>query len=841
VFKSAGETEPAQKVSLKPEPVAPEDSKIQVATAFLCFVLFCLAYKCVVSKSFLGDDHVHLIWLRKAVIDPSLVLHNFYSNWLYAGTTPQCYRPMISLFMFTDFLLWHRNAIGFHITNFVFHLLSCIALYGCVYEVRKWSPRTNMLTLWPVLAAGTFALYPSHPEAVSWVTGRVDAIVTTFYLASIYFFMLWRRTAQRRTFVAALAFMLLSLASKEMAVTIPFVWFFFELFKPQLGASGPAAGPASGPAVGPAIVSASGPARGLASVPASGSISLSARIKTAVVHSLPAWGLLVAYLCLRKIALGTFIGGYDDSLAIDKALLLQQWTAGLHMFFVPLNAYYASDNAWLTPLWIVLTSAIYVVSIFSLSKRAHRDQLLFFVAFTAISLAPVYKLFNGVPDLEGSRFSYLASAPLAAFFAFGLAYLPALFVRRQTLNEMDSSKSLQAIVCLAYFCTATFMLWLNNQPWSVAGRWVTSLEKSFNVILANPPAGTKFAFFNIPNNYRGAYLARNAISDIGQHPDADWKALEPDDKHSETGQIRQAIADGGNNYQTYYWNDDLGKFAPVRLSRTLNAQDASDWNALPLNEKCSIIQGGERISGLKNAREWAVSAGVTPIMLTLNFQKLQPSSIEFLQIDSVGTKKKPSSQNGDISLLVSSSLLPTTLVKATLSAPSPRTSVSSESKMLDEKLLFTLRLIPGWFSTSDKSSMVVLIPPTWSGSFQLNVKEDACVLPSLRRVSKVGDVSAKAFQLLSFDVSKIPTATRAVLQISRKNECFSNPCTFDFDGEHSGKVIPLASVRSDVNLTYDDLNGDGQYQVRCWALDSVGKRVGVSSDYLFITAQKASP
>jgi hypothetical protein len=839
VFKSAGETEPIQKVPAQSsELAAGKNSKVQIAIALLCFVLFCLAYKCVVSKSFLGDDHVHLIWLRKAVLDPSLVLHNFYSNWLYASTTPQCYRPMISVFMFTDYLLWHHNAIGFHITNFIFHLLGCAALFGCVYEVSRWSPRVGRLTLWPVLAAGTFALYPSHPEAVSWVTGRVDAIVTTFYLASVYSFMLWRRTGRRLVFVASLVFMLLSLASKEMAVTIPFVWFFFELLKPKRDVRDHASGEplsqnsANGSAPSPSISPSSIP------------LSLPARLKNATVYSLPAWGLLVAYFGLRKLALGTFIGGYDDSLAIDKALLIQQWTSGLHMLFVPLNAYYASDNAWLTPVWIILTGTIYVVSIFALSKKAYRDQLLFFLAFAVVSFAPVYKLFNGLPDLEGSRFSYLGSAPIAACFAFGLAYLPVLFVRRQKTTEVDhpqefkSIKLFQAAICLAYFCTATLMLWLNNQPWSVAGRWVSSLEKSFNVILANPPAGTKFAFFNIPNNYRGAYLARNAISDIGQHQDADWKAVEPDDKHSETGQTRQSIVDGGNNYQTYYWSDDLGKFVPVRLSRALNKQDVSDWNTLPLSKKCSIIQGSERIADLKNNSGWTISAGSTPVMLVVNFQKLQPSSIEFLEVDSSSGIQNQPSHEPELSLLLSNTFLSTTPIAATVAPESPSMPAASGSQ---RNILFSLRSLPGWFSTNDKSSMVLLIPPEWSGSFNLSIKGDDNILPRFRRMVKAADVSAHSGQKLFYDVSKIPTAIGASLQISKKNECFKRQCTFDFDDEHSGKVIQLSGVKSNVELKYDDLNGDGQYQIRCWALNAAGARIGVGSDYLFVTAQKEGP
>jgi hypothetical protein len=121
------------------------------------------------------------------------------------------------------------------------------------------------------------------------------------------------------------------------------------------------------------------------------------------------------------------------------------------------------------------------------------------------------------------------------------------------------------------------------------------------------------------------------------------------------------------------------------------------------------------------------------------------------------------------------------------------------------------------------------------------MKDEEGLLPRLKRVSKAGDVSARAAQLLAFDVSKIPRATRALLQISRKNQCFSRHCTFDFDEEHSGKVIQLSGVKSPVELKYDDLDGAGQYQIRCWGIDNAGNRVGVSSDYLFIGAQKAAP
>ena len=120
------------------------------------------------------------------------------------------------------------------------------------------------------------------------------------------------------------------------------------------------------------------------------------------------------------------------------------------------------------------------------------------------------------------------------------------------------------------------------------------------------------------------------------------------------------------------------------------------------------------------------------------------------------------------------------------------------------------------------------------------MKDNASILPRLKRVSKAKDVSSQSAQILSFDVSKVPGATNALLQISKKNECFSSQCTYDFDDAHSGKTLVLSGVQSKVELKYGDLGGDGQYQVRCWAVNAARERVGVSSDYLFITAQKAA-
>ena len=87
-----------------------------------------LAYKSVLFNFFAGDDFVHLIWLKDAVKNHELIWRNFHSSWL-DGTTTKFYRPLISVFMVLDYVLFNRDGLGFHWTNLTFHLLSVVAVF----------------------------------------------------------------------------------------------------------------------------------------------------------------------------------------------------------------------------------------------------------------------------------------------------------------------------------------------------------------------------------------------------------------------------------------------------------------------------------------------------------------------------------------------------------------------------------------------------------------------------------------------------------------------------------------------------------------------------------------
>ena len=99
-------------------------------------VITALAYQSVIFDFFAGDDFVHLIWLKDAVVNHELIWRNFHSSWL-DGTTTKFYRPLISVFMVADYVLFNRNGTGFHITNLLFHLISTLAIFFITRHLGK--------------------------------------------------------------------------------------------------------------------------------------------------------------------------------------------------------------------------------------------------------------------------------------------------------------------------------------------------------------------------------------------------------------------------------------------------------------------------------------------------------------------------------------------------------------------------------------------------------------------------------------------------------------------------------------------------------------------------------
>lgn len=124
------------------------------------------------------------------------------------------YRPVFRLSMYVDYLLFGRQAAGWHWENMLLHagnatlLAALLRAFGVRFAVS-------------LAAAMLFSLAPLSGEGVNWISGRTVVLSSFFGLLS-----LWRwaiSTRQRRPPWAAVIWMILALATYEGAIVLPLV------------------------------------------------------------------------------------------------------------------------------------------------------------------------------------------------------------------------------------------------------------------------------------------------------------------------------------------------------------------------------------------------------------------------------------------------------------------------------------------------------------------------------------------------------------------------------------------------------------------------------------------
>ncbi len=129
------------------------------------------------------------------------------------------YRPIVSSTYAIDYAIWGLNPYGFHLTNILIHVISCLLLLSIL--IRLFGKYEQGL-LAALIGALIFTAHPIHTEAVSWISGRTDSLVTLFFFASFLMYIKFTEDENgKMPLYLSLVFFILGLLSKEMIVTMP--------------------------------------------------------------------------------------------------------------------------------------------------------------------------------------------------------------------------------------------------------------------------------------------------------------------------------------------------------------------------------------------------------------------------------------------------------------------------------------------------------------------------------------------------------------------------------------------------------------------------------------------
>lgn len=334
------------------------------------------------------------------------------------------YRPVVSTTYAIDYAIWGLKPFGFHLTNILIHLISSLLLFALLKFMFK---NYKFGLTGAFIGSLLYAVHPIHTEAVAWVSGRTDSLVTLFFFASFLFYIKYSDDLKsQKNLNWALAFYALGLLSKEMIITMPvFILLYDFIFKKE------------------------------------SKDFFKKNIRAYLLFA----GVTVLYLIIRYLVLKDiperekylYFYGIDGITALGT--MLKTIPVYLKLLFVPFNLLYhyngvISDAKSLFDA-VVLLSALFVIAGIAVPLLIRKDfpVFAFAILFFFISLLPVMNIIPTM-NLMAERFLYLSSFALSVAIAGIVIYLKS--------ENGARNYSLVVIIILLIFSFLTFQ---RNKDW----------------------------------------------------------------------------------------------------------------------------------------------------------------------------------------------------------------------------------------------------------------------------------------------------------------------------------------------------------------------------------------
>lgn len=736
--------------------------------------LVALCFGCSLTSYFLADDIWQVNYISQ-IVDGNwqILVRNFLGNFLDIPSS-SLYRPLVVVSMVLDFSLWKTNAAGWFATNLLLYAANVLL----VLWLAKTLKRPEVDDSWPFLSALLFTVFPLHCEPVCWLAGRSDLICTFWFLLGFVFCAKALLNESKWCKWLSLLSFILGLLSKEMAVIFP------------------------------AVVSV------LTFILLNNDAGKSQRLRGSLIWSSPYWLILVVYFVLRLKFLGTFTGGYTDSLNL---VMQSTWLArfcdwkNICRIFYP----FRDEFSFFIVGFIALTTAYLVLGTRIYSSKASRESLLLLL-WLFFAILPVLSMWGLGPNLEASRIYFLASAPFCMLLGLCLCNVPNKVTR------------LLCFLCISFMWSLSALE--ITQVWASAGAEVRKICAAA-LDLCKSKSG-RFAILPLPKERAGALLLTNGGMFL--------RLLQPPYKS-------HSFADRFIVFDRIFTEPDY-LIDPLRFKETLNQANVSgpylwkDNNFQLISYKSSVAHpsiskrqvsirssSGKTIQTLGTSEKFSISNVPEPQYLELRELSLNPLAADFLQF------RINSEENKKMHLAYVSWGMPEFSSVREENGLSFARYASGSDKIVNVPLSSRWK----WFATSKISTMRIALPDTE------RAEVDDIRFVSLSEISpKIKILGARANELglfhlsnenvnLSVNTTNVKDSRSALLQISRRNFFFGS-----FSPERQSDAVGFSTVlksnEENFVITPSVCREKGYYQFRSLALDKEGNPIGVWSNYVTV-------
>ena len=346
--------------------------------------------------------------------------------------------------------------------------------------------------LFSLLSAALFASSPLHCESISFVSGRDNVISAFFYLLSLWCFVRNGSRNSKKLLTGGVISFWIALLSKEMAIGLPAVlagigFFLPEVFKSDYKAD---------------------------------SYSLKERCRIAINESKLLWLSAAIYLLVRYLALGTFTGGYTGSIGAGlMSTVAQRWT-DIKILIKIIYPFNSAAFGVLSQFYWAILSALYtilgtLIIVKFLSKKYSLNILGFLVLWVLTTIVPIYQLWGLGENLQGARFYFFLSIPLAIFLPL-LLLSPAIeactadgLPEAAPVIKSRSIETLAAGTMILLVILSINITCKNNVAWLHASKQTKACLLESQKLAETVPLGKKIVVLGLPKEQDGAHVIYN--------------------------------------------------------------------------------------------------------------------------------------------------------------------------------------------------------------------------------------------------------------------------------------------------------------------------------------------
>jgi len=143
-------------------------------------------------------------------------------GWAFSTFQNANWHPVTWLSYALEIELFGVSSAAMHVSNLILHCANTV-MVACL--IRRW---TRSVVL-PLGIALFFGIHPQHVEVVAWVSERKELLGMFFGLQSMLIWESYLKSKRRVTWFAAHGVLLMSLLSKQMLVTLPFLLVVLEV------------------------------------------------------------------------------------------------------------------------------------------------------------------------------------------------------------------------------------------------------------------------------------------------------------------------------------------------------------------------------------------------------------------------------------------------------------------------------------------------------------------------------------------------------------------------------------------------------------------------------------